>query len=174
MASNEEILPVVDEDGSVIFQAPRSQCHDGTGRLLHPVVHLHIIDDLGRIALQKRSLTKKIQPGRWDTVVGGHVSFGETIPQSLAREVKEETGLTEFTPELLQKYIFTSPVERELVYSFVCRVHRDTNLRVEPGEAEEIKFWTADEIRSNIGSGIFTPNFEKEFNDLILPFLNDK
>ena len=39
----EEWLPVVDAQGKVIGRAPRSVCHSGS-KLLHPVVHLHIIN----------------------------------------------------------------------------------------------------------------------------------
>lgn len=40
--------------------------------LLHPVVH-HLFNFRGELYLQKRPEWKDIQPGRWDTAVGGHV-----------------------------------------------------------------------------------------------------
>ena len=40
--SKEEWVPLVDEQGKVVGQAPRSQVHNGS-KLLHPVVHLHVI-----------------------------------------------------------------------------------------------------------------------------------
>lgn len=39
--------------------------------LLHPVVHLHLFNSRGELYLQKRPEWKDIQPGRWDTAVGG-------------------------------------------------------------------------------------------------------
>ena len=45
--------------------------------LLHPVVHLHVMREGGFLYLQKRAMDKDIQPGKWDTAVGGHVDFGE-------------------------------------------------------------------------------------------------
>ena len=33
----------------------------------------------GQLFLQKRSLHKDIQPGKWDTSVGGHVDLGEVL-----------------------------------------------------------------------------------------------
>ena len=50
-----EVFPVVEESGLVVGRASRSYCHGGS-RLLHPVVHLHIIDREERIYLQKRSM----------------------------------------------------------------------------------------------------------------------
>ena len=71
----EEIFPIVDESGIVIGSASRKDCHSGTF-LLHPVVHLHVFDKRGRLFLQHRSLLKDIQPGKWDTSVGGHIDYG--------------------------------------------------------------------------------------------------
>ena len=51
--NQQERFPIVDEEGTVIGQATRGECHSGT-KLLHPVVHLHVFDTQGRIYLQKR------------------------------------------------------------------------------------------------------------------------
>ena len=51
--------------------------------LLHPVVHLHLFNSRGELYLQKRPEWKDIQPGRWDTAVGGHVDYGETVDEKL-------------------------------------------------------------------------------------------
>ena len=72
----EEWFPIVDEDGNTIGTALRSVCHDGKSMLLHPVVHLHFFNSKGELYLQKRSMSKDIQPGKWDTSVGGHVNPG--------------------------------------------------------------------------------------------------
>mgnify|MGYP002596447948 CR=1 FL=1 len=75
------IFPVVDETGRVVGCATRGECHDGR-RLLHPVVHLHLFNSRGELYLQKRPLWKDIQPGRWDTAVGG-LDHGLNDPQLL-------------------------------------------------------------------------------------------
>ena len=91
--NKEEWFPLIDEQGNTIGKAPRRECHNGS-KLLHPVVHLHIINNDGELYLQKRSTNKDIQPGKWDTAVGGHIDYGETIEEALAREVREELGIT--------------------------------------------------------------------------------
>mgnify|MGYP003260817082 FL=1 len=77
-----ELFPVVDEAGNVMGAATRAQCHGG-GMLLHPVVHLHLFNSRGELYLQRRPVWKDIQPGRWDTAVGGHVDYGETVDDAL-------------------------------------------------------------------------------------------
>ena len=112
--NKEEWFPLIDEQGNTIGKATRRECHNGS-KLLHPVVHLHIINNDGELYLQKRSMNKDIQPGKWDTAVGGHIDYGETVKEALAREVREELGITHFIPIHVLTYIFESDREREMV-----------------------------------------------------------
>lgn len=162
--SAEEIFPVVDEAGNVIGRATRGQCHSGS-KILHPVVHLHVRDGAGRLYLQKRSMSKDIQPGKWDTAVGGHIDYGEDVMTALRREAREELGLTEFEPVKLFSYVFESDVERELVNSFTAVVD-ESQISVDPVEIDEGRFWELTEIDFNLGKGVFTPNFEHEYSML--------
>jgi isopentenyldiphosphate isomerase/intracellular septation protein A len=159
--SREEWFPIVDEDGKLTGTAPRSVCHDGKSMFLHPVVHLHLFNKDGKIFLQKRSKNKDIQPGKWDTSVGGHIAPGETIEEALSREVREEIGFRNFEPQFVFKYVWESQRERELVFSFVT-VSENIPV-INSDEIDEGKFWTLDDIRNNKGRGILTPNFEHEF-----------
>ena len=154
----EEMFPVVDEEGNIVGAASRGECHNGS-RLLHPVVHLHLFNSKGELYLQRRPLWKDIQPGKWDTAVGGHVDLGESVEMALRREVREELGVTDFTPETVTHYVFDSARERELVF-----VHRTVyDGPVTPSEElDGGRFWSLDEIRENLGKGLFTPNFEEE------------
>lgn len=167
--NNKERFPIVDEEGRVVGAATRGECHNGS-KLLHPVVHLHVFNTRGEVYLQKRPEWKDIQPGKWDTSVGGHIDYGETPEQALVREVGEELGITDFVPERIGMYVFESRRERELVY-----VHRTTyNGPIRPS-AEELdggRFWSMDEIRAAIGQQILTPNFESEFQRFFLTDLS--
>ncbi len=160
MKDNEkENLPIVDSEGNIIGAATRGECHNGS-KILHPVVHLHVFNSKGELYLQKRPDWKAIQPNKWDTAVGGHVSLGESVSIALKRETKEELGIEDFTPELLTQYVFESDKEKELV--FVHKTIFDGNI-CPSEELDGGKFWTLNEIKGNMGKGIFTPNFESEF-----------
>lgn len=162
----EEWFPLVNEKGETIGKATRTECHSGS-KLLHPVVHLHIFNEDGELYLQKRSLTKDIQPGKWDTAVGGHIDYGESVDEALCREVREELGITGFVPEFMTRYIFESAIEKELVNTF-----RTTYTGAIIPDTEELdggRFWPIPEINENLGNGIFTPNFESEYIRLFIP-----
>ena len=161
--NSEEIFPVVDEAGNVIGKATRGECHGGS-KLLHPVVHLHVFDAEGRLFLQHRPEWKDIQPGKWDTAVGGHVDFGENVGMALKREALEELGLTDFTPEYLKSYVFESDRERELVNSFKAVV--DPSAVKPSDELDGGRWWTAEELSKN--SDELTPNLRHELKLLSL------
>ena len=155
-----EWFPVVDSNGFVVGRSTREYCHSGA-KPLHPVIHIHIIDRMGRIYLQKRSMRKDIQPGKWDTAVGGHVSYGEMILEAAYREASEEVGLMAFNPIYIKSYEFESEIERELVNVFAAvgtfELHPDLD------EVDDGMWWDVADIDAALGQGVFTPNFESEF-----------
>jgi len=161
-----EWVPLVDESGNVIGQCPRPLVHNGS-LWLHPVVHLHVIND-GKLLLQLRPQSKKIQPGKWDTAVGGHIDAGETLEVALKREVWEEIGLGQFNAKLMTRYVWECPVEHEYVFSFVTKSSGPFATK-NIGEVDELRFWSSKELSDSIGKGVFTPNLEKELVDWILP-----
>lgn len=167
--ANEEWLPLLNEKGEVIGKAPRSVCHSDK-KYLHPVVHLHVVNKKGDIYLQKRPM-HKIQPGKWDTAVGGHLSFGENIETGLKREAYEELGLTNFEAQLVANYIWESDIEREFVFCFTTR-YNDT-IKINTEELSDGRYWSHSEIKSHLGKGVFTPNFEKEYS-MVLSKLKNK
>jgi 8-oxo-dGTP pyrophosphatase MutT (NUDIX family) len=102
-----------------------------------------------------------IQPGKWDSAVGGHISAGETLEQALKKEAFEEIGLVDFSAKMQKVYKWESEVEAELVYMFTTFDYK--NFKVHSDEVEEVRFWTKNQIENNLGNGTFTPSFEYEF-----------
>ena len=162
--SKEEWVPLVDAQGKIIGQSPRSLVHNGS-KQLHPVVHMHVVNRNKAILLQKRPQTKAIQPGKWDTAVGGHISAGETLEQALKKEAFEEIGLQGFSARHLHTYVWETDVEAELVYMFVC--HDSKSYNIHSDEVEETRFWTKNQVKNQLGMGIFTPNLEHELQWLM-------
>lgn len=160
--NNEELFPLVDEEGNITGAATRGECHNGS-KLLHPVVHLHVFNSQGELYLQQRPDWKDIQPGKWDTAVGGHVDLGESVEIALKREAREELGIEDFNATLFTHYVFESAREKELVFA-----HKTVFDGV-ISPSEELnggRFWSLEEIRANLGKKLFTPNFESEFKRL--------
>jgi len=162
--AGEEWFDIVDAEGNVRGKAPRSLCHSQKG-LLHAVVHLHVLNAEDRLFLQKRSPDKEIQPGKWDTAVGGHVRSGENIENALKREAEDELGLSGFRAIPVARYIWESDIESELVHMFVTLTGQPP--RINRAEISEGKFWKISKIREALAAKILTPNLEFEFDILL-------
>lgn len=163
---NTEWVPLMTEDGLTVGGAPRPLVHNGS-HWLHAVVHLHVINSKGELLLQLRPMSKKIQPGKWDTAVGGHITFGEKLEDALRRETLEEIGLTNFEAQFKGHYVWKCEAENEFVFVFVTK----SDGPFEPknaDEVDELRFWSASELKAAIGAGILTPNIEKELRDWLL------
>jgi isopentenyldiphosphate isomerase len=162
---DEELLDLVDGEGRTVGAAPRGRCHSDPS-LAHRAVHVFVRSSAGAIFLQKRSRTKRIQPGRWDTSVGGHIARGETYEAAAARELLEELGVRleaaggPGSLRLLHDYVWRSAVETEHVRTF--EVTYDGPFALHPEEIDEGRFWTGDELRAAAGTGALTPNLEEE------------
>ncbi len=160
---DDERFEVVDEEGRVVGTATRRACHSNPA-LIHQTVHVLVLDGEGRLFLQKRSAHKDIQPGKWDTSVGGHMVPGEAPEAAAAREMTEELGVPPRSLRFLYRYLWRSNVETELVRTFMT-LHEGP-FRLHPDEIEEGRFWGVADVEQGLGSGCFTPNFELEFRKL--------
>ncbi len=115
----EEYFDIVDEGGQVIGQSTRAECHTDPN-LIHRAVHILVVDSQDRIFLQKRSPEKDIQPGKWDTSVGGHLIAGESYEQAALRELEEELGVTGVTTLfILYSYPWRTSLESEDVRTYI-------------------------------------------------------
>jgi isopentenyldiphosphate isomerase len=154
------MFQLVDRAGRPVGAASRSLCH-GTPALLHLVVHLHVLDRSGRLYLQRRSLSKDTNPGRWDTSVGGHVMAGEPVEEALRREAREELGIDAAEARPLYSYLFSGSFESE--YARCFSLLHEGPFDPDPAEIIEGRFFAMVEIDRWLGSGLLTPMFEHEY-----------
>ena len=163
MSVSDEIFELVNHEGKVIGTALRGECHNNPS-LLHRAVHILVWNSKGELFLQHRSADKDIQPDKWDTSVGGHFAVGETPEMAAKREMEEELGIKDVELKFLYQYLWQTDRESELVYSFATIY--DGSIKIDPNELDEAKLWSQDQIEENIGSDIFTPNFEAEWQKI--------
>ena len=164
MSDPAEIFELYDaREYRVIGRATRGECH-GHPELIHAVARIHVWDAQGRLLLQRRSASKDIAPGLWDTSVGGHLLPGEEAEAAARREMREELGVAPDRLEFLHRFLWRTPVESEWVTTY--RTVHDGPFRPEPGEIAELRFWTRTEIQAALGTSQLTPAFEDEFQRL--------
>ncbi len=156
---HKEFLDIVTEKGETIRTLPRSEIH-GNPSLIHRVVHVLVFNGKSELLLQKRSMTKDVAPGKWDTSVGGHVNSGESLEEAVSRETEEELGIIGCDPKFLYSYIHSNVYETELVYTYSCT--HTGKIEFQEDEIDEVRPWSLDEIKMNMGRGILSDNFEHE------------
>jgi isopentenyldiphosphate isomerase len=155
-----EIFDVVNEADTVVGQAAREQVH-GNPSLIHRVAHVLVFRSDGALFLQLRSPDKDVQPGKWDTSVGGHVDAGESYDEAARREMAEELGIEGARLEAIYRYLHRNAFESEMVTTF--RTVWDGSIHTDPVEITAGRFWTLDEIEADDPS-VFTPNFLDELS----------
>lgn len=144
MAQNlEELFDVVDEHDRVIAQAPRREVH--ARGLRHRAVHLLVVNRVGRVFLQKRSMAKDNFPGVWDSSAAGHLGAGEDYDDTARRELEEELGCR---PECPPRRLFKVEARVETGQEFVWlyRVESEGPFVLQADEIECGDWFAPDEI----------------------------
>ncbi len=145
----EEIFDVVNERDEVIDRRPRSEVH--RLGLNHRAVHVLLFNSRGEIFLQKRSLTKDREAGKWDSSASGHLDSGESYDDAAVRELREELGWQSAHPlERLFKLPASAATDHEFVW--VYRGAAEGPFTLHPQEIEtggwfsvaEVERWLAE------------------------------
>lgn len=149
---HEEMFEIIDDaTGAVIGTAPRSRCH-GDPSLVHRSVHVVVYHPDGRVLLQKRSANKDIQPGKWDTAVGGHLDVGEDYAAAARREMREELGLAGDLP-LCHLFDYKVRNERESENVRVFAVTTAGPFALQREELDDARFFSLAALRARVAAG---------------------
>lgn len=87
----DEWFDVVNERDEVVGRERRAVVH--ARGLWHRAVHVLVFNPAGEVFLQKRSMTKDMSPGLWDSSCSGHLDAGEAYDAAAQRELGEELGV---------------------------------------------------------------------------------
>jgi isopentenyldiphosphate isomerase len=140
---SEEIFDIVNERDEVIDAKPRREVH--RLGLKHRAIHVLVFNSLGETFLQKRSMTKDREPGKWDSSSSGHVDSGEDYDACAVRELREEIGLTvEKAPERLFKIAACLETDAEFVWVYRCQAEGPFQLH--PDEIERGGWFAPEKI----------------------------
>jgi isopentenyl-diphosphate delta-isomerase type 1 len=129
----DELFDVVDEQDRVVGQAPRRVVHANGWR--HRAIHVLVFNRAGQVFLHKRSATKDLFPGAWDSSCAGHVGAGEDYDPTAVRELAEELGVKLSAPPLRLFKLDAQPMTgAEFVW--VYRLEHEGPFVLDPDEIE--------------------------------------
>lgn len=153
----EELLDVYGEDGIETGEVlTKSEIHKNG--ILHKSAQVWLLSSSGNLLLQKRSLSKKLDPNKW-SVPGGHVDTQEESKVAAAREVFEEMGIELASESIL--YLgtvrsFEQPAsdftENELLDVYVAPIFVDVSDVRLNDESSEVKYFSVVELENQYAS----------------------
>lgn len=142
MADN--LIQIVDENDSPTGTATKNEA--ATQGLWYRAVRVMLIDEAGRILLQKRAGAKKSMPSLWDDSATGHVEGGEDYLAAARRELKEDLGL--WAGNIKQIGIFRTTAEyggatvNRFNGVFSLKVRPDATFTVEHKQQAEVRWFS--------------------------------
>lgn len=158
---SEEWFDVVDASDAVVGRALRREVH--ARGLWHRAVHVLVFDAAGRIFLQKRSMTKDLSPGLWDSSCSGHLDAGEDYDTAATRELGEELGIASAIAAQRARWFRLEPsVETGWEFVWVYRLEHDGPFVLHPEEIESGEWFSPDRVTALIAarSGDYCPSFK--------------
>lgn len=149
-----ELLRVVDKNGNFTGEIfDREYIHDNN--LLHNEVSVFILNSNKEILLQKRSMTKRFNPGKWG-LCAGHVSYDETLEDAALREIKEEIGLDIGLGDLNpigDKLVLLYDKGAHITYHYYIKVDKSSDeFIIQKEELSEVKWFLIDDVLKMIKS----------------------
>jgi isopentenyl-diphosphate delta-isomerase len=146
----EERLIVVDERNRATGFGEKDAVH--RAGLLHRAFSIFLVDDRGRILLQRRSAQKYHSGGLWANSCCGHPRPGEQTLAAARRRLREELGAEgPLTFGFFSRYradLDHGMQENEFVYVYFAPL--GSALRPDPAEVSELEFVSVDELRRRI------------------------
>jgi isopentenyldiphosphate isomerase len=165
-------LMAANRDGKLFPTLTRLQAHQSGA--WHRSVGLWLFTDDRQVVIQKRSLQKDTNPGKWQMSVAGHVTSGMNVTETVLNEAKEELGI-ELDPSAVQFVGVTTREERgvterfgeywdcEYKFLFVSKISSRKNFTFNPLEVSEVAFRDMTEVfsRFRMKDPSFTPMSER-------------
>ena len=147
----EERLILVDEKNRAVGSGGKTSVH--RAGLLHRAFSIFIVDDQGRILLQRRSRQKYHSGGLLANSCCGHPRPGETTLVAARRRLTEELGITApLTFGFYSRYradLDRGMQENEFVYVYFGPLTAQPN--PDPAEVSDVEFASSEEITRRIG-----------------------
>ncbi len=158
----EEWWPIVNESGAQIGTIQQHASLWDERKYIHPVVRVVLLEG-NRIFLQQKVRTSMFNSD-WDLPIFTHLRVGESPEEAIYRVIKPEISPADANIVFLTNYMIEEAQEYQFVNLFIGSDLEDKI--IEEGKIKHQKWWTINQIEENMGSGIFSEQFRREFEIL--------
>lgn len=154
-------LPVLNDQGNVIGCIAYSVSRLLPKKYYHPVVRVVLLYK-GMLYLVPRHPHAWVSASLLDYPFQRYVLFRQTIAATVRQALVKLKGcLPNVTPRLLVRYTFENEQVKQQVSLFVINLREEAQLEL--CKTENGKLWSVRQIEENLGAGIFSEYFEKEY-----------
>lgn len=158
--ATEEWLPIVNEGGAVQGKIAWSVTRDLGNKYLHPIIRIALIHK-GMIYLKERPPFFIIHRGKLDYPFESYLMFKQTLADGVKQTLLKYGAKEDLKTQFIFRYVSENIETNRLIYLYSCVVSDESTIRsMDLGEG---KFWTSKQIEENLGTGIFSEYFEKEY-----------
>ena len=164
----EDWLSVVNESGSVIGKIALSVSRLSERRFMHPVVRIALIHN-DMVYLTQRASDVVAEPDKMDYPFEGYVLYKQTLNDTLGSLIGKCADPNTLSIKYLFKYVFKSQVTHRLIYLYTITL---SDKQASCVHFPNGKWWHQKQIEENLGRGLFSDFFEKEYELLKLARLS--
>jgi len=152
----EEWLPVINNKGLVYGKVALSESLASGNKYLHPVIRIALIHK-GMLFLKEKASFFDTNVFQLDYPFERYLRYKEKLEDGL-----NETFITNGAPiDLPAHFIYKGLESNRLIYFYACNLKDEK--RVSELNLENGKWWTSKQIEDNMGTGLFSTHFEKEY-----------
>jgi len=128
-----------------------------------------IVNEERKLFLAKRGREARNESGKWE-FPGGGVEFGDTLVDTLKREIMEEYGIQIEVGRLLDvcDHIITTEHQHWVSPSYLCTVIKGEPKILEPHKCDEIGWFSVEEIKTMNLSLVSKFNFENYLKKFLI------
>ncbi len=156
-------IPVLNDKGNVIGCIARSVSRSLTKKYYHPIVRIAVVYK-GLLYLVRRSREDFVSPDTLDYPFHRYVLFRHSVESTVKEAFKGLSRNKSIVPRFLIRYTFENEKVKHLVSLYVICLRTEDQLeQLDQCENRGGKLWTAKQIEENLGRGVFSEYFEKEF-----------
>lgn len=170
----EELFDIYTRDGKHLGAKTASECHAKGVDFYHKPAWIWIINNNGKVLVQKRAARMRNQPNKWDMSSAGHVTAGEKPVAGAKRETFEELGIDakESEYEFVCEYI--CDYAHEIAQVFLLKTNLDIpDMNLQKKEVAEVKWLDFDEFKEFFYSKEFV-KYDERYREIVLNLLKER
>lgn len=157
---NEVWLPVLSDNGAVIGRVAQSVSAVSPRKYYHPIVRVAVVYN-GMLYLTKRDSDALLSPNVLDYPFEYYIRYKQRIDDAVYDALSCCYSREVVSPRFLFRYKFENERVKHQVSVYVVYLHTEEQL--ERCKERLGKLWTSKQIEENMGTGLFSEYFEKEF-----------